>query len=132
MRVTWGRLPRLLPNEPRNLGPAAPEASGGSARRTYTPKTFSVQGPRRTVELAEREWDLLSLLFEYRGTHLTRETILSRIWGPYYVHQGSLLDETLTSLRAAMKRAGYPGDMVSEKRDLGIGIRNEPLDGKSR
>ena len=130
MRVTWGRLPRLLPNEPRYLGPATPGASV-SARRIYTPKTFSVQGPRRTVELTEREWELLSLLFEYRGTHLTRETILSRIWGPYYVHQGSMLDETLTSLRAAMKRAGYPGDMVNEKRDLGIGIRNEPLAGKS-
>ena len=79
-----------------------------NARRMYTPQTFSVQGPRRSVELTEREWELLSLLFEYRGTHLTRETILSRVWGPYYVNQSALLDETLTSLRAAMKRAGYP------------------------
>ena len=107
MRVTWGRVPRLLPNEPRNLGPATPEATL-SARRLYRPRTYSVQGPRRTVELAEREWDLLSLLFEFRGTYLTRETILSRVWGPYYVHETALFNETLKSLRDAMKRAGYP------------------------
>src|SRR5215218_8539410 len=121
MRVTWGKSPRLLPSEPRNLGPAPAEAVVG-ARRMYRPKTFSVQGPRRTVELAEREWELLSLLFEYRGTYLTRETILSRVWGPYYVNQDALLDETLTSLRASMKRAGYPGNMIHEQRNLGYGI----------
>src|SRR5690348_10564995 len=94
MRVTWGSFPRLVPNEPKNLGPVTPEASV-TARRMYTPPTFAVQGPRRTVELSAREWELLSLLFEYRGTHLTRETILSRVWGPYYVNQDALLNETL-------------------------------------
>ena len=102
-----------------------------TARRTYTPQTFSVQGPRHTVELTTREWELLSLLLEYRGTHLTRETILSRVWGPYYVNQNALLHETLTSLRAAMNRAGYPRNMIHEQRDLGYGIRTE-LDGKTR
>lgn len=130
MRVTWGRLPRLVPNEPRNLGPVTPEPSV-TARRMYTPQTFSVQGPRRTVDLTAREWELLSLLFEYRGTHLTRETILSRVWGPYYTNQNALLQETLTALRASMKRAGYPANMIHEQRDLGYGIRSE-LDGKAR
>jgi DNA-binding response OmpR family regulator len=97
----------------------------------FTPQTFAVQGPRRTVELSGREWELLSLLFEYRGTHLTRETILSRIWGPYYVDQDALFNEALTSLRALMKHAGYPANMIHEQRDLGYGIPTE-LDGKTR
>jgi DNA-binding response OmpR family regulator len=131
MHVTWGRFPRLPAGEPRNLGPAPAEASV-NARRVFRPKTFSVQGPRRTVEVGEREWELLSLLFEYRGTYLTRETILSRVWGPYYVNQSGLFEETLTALRASMKRAGYPGNMIHEQRDLGYGIRSGELDGKSR
>jgi DNA-binding winged helix-turn-helix (wHTH) protein len=89
----------------------------------------AVQGPRRTVELSEREWDLLSLLFEYRGAYITRETILSRVWGPYYVSQVDLLDATLLSLRKAMRDAGYPAGMIREQRDLGIGVTGGSFEG---
>jgi len=129
MRVTW-KLPRLLRGAPHNPGPAVPGAPD-TGRRMFTPKALAVQGPRRTVELAEREWELLSLLFEYRGSYLTRETILSRIWGPYYVNQDHVLTDTITSLRAAMKRAGYPGDLIHERRDLGYGVRAAKSDGKA-
>jgi DNA-binding response OmpR family regulator len=92
--------------------------------------TYSVQGPRRTVELTEREWALLSLLFEFRGAYLTRETILSRVWGPYYVSQSSLLDDHIASLRKAMRQAGYPAGMIREERDLGIGVSGGAFEGE--
>lgn len=128
MRVTWGILPRLSPSAPRYADPPAPSGST-LARGTYAAKRVAVQGPRRTVELSEREWDLLSLLFEYRGAYITRETILSRVWGPYYVSQVDLLDATLLSLRKAMRDAGYPAGMIREQRDLGIGVTGGSFEG---
>lgn len=111
------------------MGPVTPDPPV-SARRLYTPPTFSVQGPLRTVQLEEHEWALLSLLFEYRGAYLTQDTILSRIWGPYYVNQGKPFRQTLASLRGALKCAGYPNDMIREESDIGIGIpglNGEPI-----
>jgi DNA-binding response OmpR family regulator len=128
MRISWASLPRLYPVAPHDVGPSPPGAKP-AAKRTFTPKTFAVQGPRHSVALQEREWDLLSLLFEYRGSYLTRETILSRIWGPYYISQTKMLEETLKSLRAAMCHAGYPRDMIRTERDVGIGVPG--LDGES-
>ena len=97
-------------------------------RLLYAPKTFAVRGPRCTAELPERQWELLSLLFEHRGAYLTRETIISRIWGPYYVSQTRLFNEALAALRRAMRDAGYPADMIREQRDLGIGIPGRDLE----
>ena len=121
MRISWARLPRLIASAPQNLGPSQPEATAG-VRGTYRQKTFAVQGPRRAVDLTEREWELLSLLFEYRGAYLTRETVLSRVWGPYYVGNAKLYSDTVRSLRAAMRRAGYPRDLIREEAGIGVGI----------
>jgi DNA-binding response OmpR family regulator len=121
MRLPLARLPHRFLAATRDFVPAVPQETAVS-RGEFSETMHWVQGPRRPVQLTDHQWQLLGLLFEYRGAYLTRETILSRVWGPYYVSQAHLLDETVAALRKAMRHAGFPGDMIRHERDLGIGI----------
>ena len=54
------------------------------------------------IELANKEYELLLLLAKNRGTALTRETIITKIWGYYYQSDERSLDTHMKLLRKSL------------------------------
>jgi DNA-binding response OmpR family regulator len=78
-----------------------------------------VTGPSGFAALERQEHQLLALLIEHRGVPLTPETILSRVWGPYFIHDTARLTGSLALLRRLLAIAGLPSGCVEEVRGVG-------------
>ncbi|HWH34223.1 MAG TPA: response regulator transcription factor [Acidimicrobiales bacterium] len=61
----------------------------------------TVRGSR--VALPLKEFELLELLLAHAGRVLTRETLISRVWGPDYVGDTKTLDVHVKRLRAKVE-----------------------------
>jgi len=92
-----------------------------------------ITGPHGAVSLSEDEQRLLSLLIEQPGSVFTPETLLSFVWGPYYIHDRKKLLDSLAALRRLLCTAGLPATAIQELRDIGyrllpsIEIVEQPL-----
>lgn len=85
-------------------------------RRTYKDEqtTISVNGyeiseqertvkkGNQTIELTTKEFDLLMLFVNNRGTAFPREEILRKVWEENYFGSGRVVDDTLRRLRKKM------------------------------
>ena len=84
-------------------------------------RTVSVDGQR--VELSPKEYDLLTYLMKNKGLALTREQLLTNVWGYDFYGDDRTLDTHIKLLR---KRLGpYSGFIVTLR---GVGYRFEAPD----
>jgi len=74
------------------------------------------------VALTPKEFSLLLYLIENRGIVLTRERLLSEVWGFDYYGETRTVDAHIRSLRMKL---GEAGDLIETVR--GIGYRIEKL-----
>jgi len=63
--------------------------------------TVSVDGKR--IDMANKEYELLLILVKNRGNAITRETIITKIWGYYYESDERTLDTHMKLLRKDLK-----------------------------
>lgn len=68
------------------------------------------------ISLTLKEYDLLSLLMENRGTALAREQLLDHVWGYGYDGGTRTVDVHIQTLRAKL---GECGDMIETVRGVG-------------
>jgi two-component system response regulator RegX3 len=68
------------------------------------------------VDLAPKEFDLLSALADDAGAVVTREQILEQVWGPHWYGPTKTVDVHVASLR---KKLGHP-DWVETVRRVGL------------
>ncbi len=78
------------------------------------------------VELTAREYALLDLLIERTGKAVTRETILTQVWGNDYFGTDRTVDNFLTRLRQKLDTPGTPRFLTTVR---GVGYRFEPEEG---
>ncbi|HLF76979.1 MAG TPA: helix-turn-helix domain-containing protein [Dehalococcoidia bacterium] len=78
-----------------------------------------VTGPDGVVSLGDDEQRLLALLIEQLGSALTPETIISSIWGPYFIHNRQKLFDCVAQLRRLLCIAGLTPTCIQELRDIG-------------
>lgn len=62
----------------------------------------TVSNKNETIELTTKEFDLLMLFVNNRGTAFPREAILSKVWGENYFGSDRVVDDTLRRLRKKM------------------------------
>lgn len=62
----------------------------------------SVRKGDQTIDLTTKEFDLLMLFVNNRGTAFPREEILRRVWEENYFGSGRVVDDTLRRLRKKM------------------------------
>lgn len=62
----------------------------------------SVSTKDEKIELTTKEFDLLMLFVNNRGTAFPREAILSKVWGTNYYGSDRVVDDTLRRLRKKM------------------------------
>ena len=92
----------------------------------YTAGTLSLSVPRRlvtvdgvAVQLTVKEFDLLAYLFENRGVVLTRDRILSHIWGYDFDGENRTVDVHVRTLRVKL---GEASDLIETVRGVGYRI----------
>jgi DNA-binding response OmpR family regulator len=75
-----------------------------------------------TVELTPREFDLLEFLMRHRGQALSREAILSGVWGYDFLGGSNVIDVYVRYLRQKLEAAGVPR-LVQTVRGVGYALR---------
>ena len=72
------------------------------------------------VELTPKEYDLLAFLVEREGRALTRDAILSAVWGQQYLGTDRTVDNFITRLRQKLDISGSPQHLLTVR---GVGYR---------
>ena len=93
----------------------APGASG--ARREE-------QAPAASVRLTPTEWRLLELFVRNPGKLLTRQMLLSEVWGPYHANDAGYLRLYVAQLRRKLEEV--PSEPRHFLNEPGLGYRFEP------
>lgn len=101
---------------------ATPEAEGGlisfeGLEVNTMRKTCSVDG--QEVSLTRKELDILVLLLESRGTILSREQIMKRVWSNEVVVLDRTIDVNITRMR---KKLGKYGNHIITRTGYGYGF----------
>jgi DNA-binding response OmpR family regulator len=108
VRELLARIHALL----RRTGPATAKAANGQAPfqigpATIDPKTFQLKRGKSLEELTAKELKLLQLFFAHPGEVLSRDRLLSDVWGYNYYGTTRTLDQVIVQLR---KKLGDNGD----------------------
>lgn len=101
-------------------------APAGTQEATYTVGALSVSVPKHyvavggeSVTLTQKEFELLVLLLENRGTVLSRDRILREVWGYEFDGENRTVDVHIRTLRAKL---GEEGGTVETVRGYGYRI----------
>lgn len=107
----------------RSGGPAVPEPASAiqanPVRIDPTRTLVEVQG--RRVHLTPKEFEILGVLVRNEGRVVSRDRILSEVWGPYPAEKARVVDAHIKSIR---RKLGAASDNVQTVR--GIGFRFSP------
>nr|WP_272898168.1 response regulator transcription factor [Agromyces seonyuensis] len=84
----------------------------------------TVRGGGEPVRLTPTEWRLLELFVQHPGTLLTRQMLLSDVWGPYHANDAGYLRLYVGQLRKKLEPVpAEPRHFINEP---GLGYRFEP------
>jgi DNA-binding response OmpR family regulator len=86
-----------------------------SRRRTVTYR-------QRSIELTPREFDLLELFMRHPGQALSRESILSEVWGYDFLGGSNVIEVYVRYLRHKLEAAGQPR-VIQTVRGVGYALR---------
>ena len=91
-------------------------------RFEVNPKTFKMTRGKRTVDLSERELNLLLHFHTHKGDVLSRDNILNAIWGIDYLGTTRTLDQHIAQLRKKIDDPSNPSHITTIH---GVGYRYE-------
>lgn len=86
-----------------------------------TEKRTAVRGGK-TVELTQREFDLLAMLMKNEGKVMTRDELLSKVWGFDYMGQTNIVDVYIRYLRSKID-PGPENRLIHTIRGVGYALR---------
>lgn len=92
----------------------------GDLRVDFTARRVSVQGEE--LELSPKEYDLLFYMVRNRGIALTREKLISEVWGYDFFGDDRTLDTHIKLLR---KQLGPCADKITTLRGVGYRFEKE-------
>jgi DNA-binding response OmpR family regulator len=95
-----------------------------TAELEIRPDQFQAFVSGRSLDLTRREFELLHLLADARGSVLERESIYQRVWGYAMAHGDRSVDVFIRKLRQKLER-GSPGWLYIHTH-FGIGYRFDP------
>lgn len=77
----------------------------------------------QSVELTTMEFDLLGVLVEHAGVVLTREQLLEKVWGTFYIGETRVVDVHIGHLRQKLG----DGEVITTVRGVGYRFDDERL-----
>ncbi len=81
--------------------------------------TFEARWDGHTIELTRLQFDLLWLLASRPRMIFTRAQLLETVWGQSFTEDLRTVDSMVKRVRARLKEAGAPPELVSSRRDVG-------------
>ena len=90
------------------------------------PDQFQAFVSSQSLDLTRREFELLQLLVEARGTVLEREAIYQRVWGYAMAHGDRSVDVFIRKLRQKLAKRSPGWEYIHTH--FGVGYRFEPTD----
>lgn len=85
-------------------------------------KTQTVHRGDKAIELTPREYDLLLYLIQHKGAVLSREEILSDVWGFDFMGDTNLVDVYIRYLRQKID-VGFKKNLIHTRRGVGYLIK---------
>lgn len=85
---------------------------------------YEVKRAGQEVELTKKEFDLLVYLAENKGIVLTREDILSNIWGYDYLGETNIVDVYIRYLRSKIDDP-FAKKLIKTVRGVGYVMRDD-------
>ena len=89
---------------------------------SLNPRTMVVKVCGKTIELAHKEYMILKVLMENKGSVVSRDSLLVRIWGYDYDGDERILDNHIKKLRKAL---GSSATMIKTVIRRGYRLENE-------
>jgi DNA-binding response OmpR family regulator len=125
VRELLARIHALLRrSDDRAAGAALPEEPFKIGRAVINPKTFQLQRGKTVEELTAKELKLLQVFHAHPGEVLSRDRLLSDVWGYNYYGTTRTLDQVIVQLRKKL------GDNNGDPKHLltvhGIGYKLAP------
>ena len=116
MKRTSGRMDNKAPEEPKN---EIVSFADGGLKADLTARIVYVDGER--VEMTPKEYDLFFYMIKNKNIALTRDKLISEVWGYDYFGDDRTLDTHIKLLR---KSLGKYADYIVTLR--GVGYRFDP------
>ena len=88
-----------------------------------TPETYEVKRDGETIELTQREFDLLMFLIRNSGRVYSREKLLELVWGFDYFGDVRTVDVTIHRLREKIEKNPRKAEYILTKRGFGYYFR---------
>ncbi|MDF2961351.1 MAG: arlR [Paenibacillus sp.] len=86
-------------------------------------RTRQVTRCERPIELTPKEFDLLRYLADHRGEVLSRERILSEVWGYDFIGDTNVVDVYIRYLRQKVDQ-GFPCKLIHTLRGVGYLVKD--------
>ncbi len=127
VRELLARIHALLRRSQRSApAPTPPEASATFHIGTseIDPRSFRLRRDSETLDLTQRELQLLQLFARHPGEVLSRDRLLTEVWGQRYYGTTRTLDQVIVQLR---RKLGDPADNPRHLLTVhGVGYRLSP------
>jgi phosphate regulon transcriptional regulator PhoB len=94
-----------------------------AGKLTLHPRQHEVLWGQTPIELTPLEFELLEMFLRHAGQVLTREQLLSQVWGYDYHGDARVVDSAIKRLRARLRQAGASTTLITTVR--GVGYRLE-------
>jgi DNA-binding response OmpR family regulator len=124
VRELLARIQALLRRTAKQVAGGAGEEPFRIGGATIDPKTFQIKRGKSEDELTARELKLLQLFHAHPGEVLSRDKLLTEVWGYNYYGTTRTLDQVIVQLRRKL------GDNGAEPRHLltvhGVGYKLAP------
>ncbi len=111
MKRASGRVSEAIPAQPRN---EVVELAGGGLKADLSARIVYVDG--RRAEMTPKEYDLFFYMLKNKNIALTRERLISEVWGYDYFGDDRTLDTHIKLLR---KSLGKYADFIVTLRGVG-------------
>lgn len=116
MKRASGRLAQKVASEPKN---EIVEFDNGGLRADLTARIVYVNGER--VDMTPKEYDLFFYMIKNKNIALTRDRLISEVWGYDYFGDDRTLDTHIKLLRKSLRQ--YADYIVTLR---GVGYRFDP------
>ena len=103
----------LRRSAPRN------ETSLSCGTITLSPSSRKVFCGKREIVLTYKEFELLKTLMENRGTVMTRDVLMDKVWGTFFEGESRTVDVHIRTLR---RKLGDSGSCIETVRNVGYKI----------
>jgi DNA-binding response OmpR family regulator len=114
VRELLARIHALLRRTSAVSGRDGPEACFRIGSASIDPKTFQLRRGAAAEELTAKELKLLQLFHAHAGEVLSRDRLLSEVWGYNYYGTTRTLDQVIVQLRKKLgDNSGEPKQLIT-------------------